>query len=130
MKTVKLYACGTAWNWDTDKRNAGSLEFYMSKKALQEDSNCSDQCGIVEVEATLKRNVTKPSSAMTTINKEKTLERDEEAYELATKLLAEMSGYGYKTVLLALAIALAKIKKERRKDREALSGKRPRHKVR
>lgn len=51
-KKVKLYMCGVDWQHEIG--SAGDTRLYESIEDLKRNRKCVKQCGIVELEATLK----------------------------------------------------------------------------
>lgn len=52
-KTVKVYMCGIAWNWEVGEAYGGNT-VYPSVEALKE-AHDFEHCGVVECEIKLKK---------------------------------------------------------------------------
>lgn len=53
-KKIKAYICETDYNHEFDPDNADPPEFYSTIGRLKKDRTCWRECGIVQVEVTVK----------------------------------------------------------------------------
>jgi hypothetical protein len=129
-RTVKLYACGIGWDWDTDRANHDGVRFYSSKNAALDDLVCAPECGIVEVQATFKRMAVKPADADYWRRRSKNdrerardrvLAREREMIALSEKLLklANKSTRNAEIIHSAFQWTLGGLNRKRRAKRKA-----------
>ena len=60
QKKVKGYMCEIDWNWELGEA-AGGTTVYATLNDLKENHKCWEECGIVEVEVKMVKQVVKPS---------------------------------------------------------------------
>lgn len=139
QKKFKLYACGTTWSAEVDKKNQNDLDFYTTKESAWDNLSCARSCGLVEVEVSLKRIVLKeaPRAYLTQRQREKNNERvksrQRKYVALAEKLLAfaKKSSSDGEVILSAAKWMLGGLVRERRvKRRDSRKRKNPLHQKR
>lgn len=61
MKKIKVYMCQTDWLHEIGEAPdlEGRMPIYSSIEDLKKEKTCWDECGIVEIELTLKKVITK-----------------------------------------------------------------------
>lgn len=116
MKATKLYCCSTQFNYDMDHSNSGELQFYTSLKALKNNAECWEQCGITEIDITgLGKVIAKPKINKAKFMRADVLEELEKIYiPLAGEVeaLAEGVAGNLTTAKYALQWALGSIKRK------------------